>query len=1617
MAETYKGLVIKIGGDTSELTKSLKASDAAIRTTQKQLRELERAANFKSSNKKLLGQQLDVMSDKATALRVKFRTLNETLEKMGTARVAELEAKTKDAAYNAEHLKQEYAGVCAQIKQFKNMIATMGSQSGLLKKNFGIDEFDVNKIKTDPFRGTSGNLEAIVETMRKLGATEQQIKKYTDELVPTFTTLKNKLDVAKKVEGFKDLKIQMSVVKAEARELATEMVRLVAETPSVMRTDAYQKLVSQMRLAGEEAQQLQHRLQGLDEALTIDPSNIEVAKAKLRTLQYQIENNTERMQVLNQQMNSMRASGIDKIANDTQNLGAKLRIAESELTELNVKMQELRAQKGFDAQSDDARHLASQIKVAREMVESLSAASTYRGLSSEFARLTAETNSLNNALQTSIWRSAMFRGTLQNVGWSLAGTVTPAMQMFAMYSIQAADEVDTAYRNMRKTVQGTEEQFEHLKQAALDYSRTHVTSADTILQIEALGGQLGVATNRLEEFATTVSNLEIATDLDAETAATQLGQLSGILNDMSDRDFAKYGDALTRLGNNSATLESRISDVMLRIASMGTIAGFSTTQLLAWSTAVASTGQGAEAAGTAISKTMSDIESAVGKGGEDLAAFAKVAGMSAQQFADAWKTDPSGAMQSFIQGLKNIEANGGSADNTLVNLGITSVRQKQAILGLTQTIDQLNDNLTMSADAWNGIDDDWGEAGDAAREAQRKAEGFSGALQLLKNNAQAFGVEIGDSVRPVIEAMAAVVERMTTAYSHAPEAVKGLINVLILLTTLAGPALIALSAVANMINTLKTTVAAQKTMEAAAASMGILKGSAQNLIAGIHLVTEAYRVNGIRAAATSAQTLIMADSQKVAAVATRALGVALKAIPWILAISLITELIGAFQSYQEEAKKNAEATDGMKKALAEVNAGAKDVSVSYKNSAQDIIDSATKARDSQIELANSMTDSFSELHTNEGLLDNYLQTIDELAGKCEGNATNYRVLKQAVDGYNEITGQSIKITDSATGTLTQSTSELHRNADAWKANAEAQAYQEAYADVIKQRVKNEAELTAVNSKLAKAEGTLEIAGKKYFLGVGDQPDKFRELSSLKDQLSRQNETLADTENVLLQKMDEANAKVNELSNSTENAQSTAEMFAGKLGLTTDEFSQLTEETTKTISSNEGLQEFFNNTGLSIEEFSFALQSAGISASDLGQKIDEMKSKTQNAFDGIKEEATVTAEEMISTLEHNIEITQNWATNLQSLYQRAGDGAGRSLVDSIAAKGPEYASTVQALLDSDDATWAELIAKWQESGSAAVQAGAMGMNLSVDTMTQAGANAKQKTIDSMTTSSSDGAYAMSGLIEGVDYTLSSAGTGASTAGASVGEQYSSGIASKQGEAAQAAGGMVTASEQQVQSMKDTFWQYGAAGGSNYAVGIWSKTGEAHNAGGDVAWSAVNGLSQYGDTAWQWGAHMGSNFAAGLWSKTSEAEEAARAVADAAASHIKHTIPKKGVLRNGGKGEKPWGAHTVENYLAGVKAQMPAVSKTFATLANTAAASLASGDYQAGLSASLDAGRESVINMNVNMQSLQQPITQWLDKNLPQIIRDNAPNLIIDNDAGEMIVDTRLTQLQGKVMNYG
>lgn len=1080
MAEAYKGLTIRIGADMSELNKALRSSNSVISETQRQLRQLEKLSKLDPESVSLYAQKMGVLNDRAQALTSRLATLK------GSNFMGQLSTDTEDAALKAKLAAAEYSKVDARISELKTEIVKTSGAGDEAEETF-----------KRVFREMQQGSAKAKEEMRRLGASEEQVAEYAALVERHFEALSNKKLTAQVADVAK-FKTQLASAEAEARAIYEEMARLKTTHPAVTQTEEFERLRREMARGTLAADELRAEMRTLDGALRLDPSNVEAARLKMENMQEQVRGNIAQLGRLNEQMELLRAKGLDKVSAEFKDIKAATAAAQAEVAELSQKLDkaktrllELGADTGIDKQSARFREAqaevaeyAARLRSAEAALEQMAGAQAYRGLSAQHAALSAETWGLVESMRNAGDTSLVMRGSLQQLGWAMYSTVTPAVALLAHSAVSSAEEVDAAYRDMRKTVQGTEEQFEEMRQAAIDFSRTHVTSADQILEIEAMGGQLGVATDKLAAFAETVSNIEIATNLDADTAAEQLGQLQGILNDMSEDDFAKFGDALVRLGNNNATLEDKIMDVMLRISSMGTITGFSTTQLLAWSTAVAATGQGAEAAGTAVSKTMSDIEAAVGKGGDSLAAFAAVAQTSSEEFAAAWENDPSGAMQSFILGLRAIEENGGSADATLGGLGITSVRQKQALLGLMQTVDGLNDNLVMSADAWNGIDDQWGAAGDAAREAERKAEGFSGSIQLLRNNIQAFGVEAGESLSPVLSVLGDIVAKATQLYSDMPQGAKLVIDFGALGASALGPVAVAVNAVGGAFSDMSRSIASKKSAWAQQAK------AAAEVNDALWDVFAASAGLSDSAEKTAVSLDGLTKAQGKAKLAASALKTGLAAVAAVGVVATVSVIIDAIAEAEEKATNLRKATDGLNSSMDVIGQSFIDAAsavdgLSYDKVARSIGNvgaAVDEAVAKQAALADSFTSAWAEVNGSSYALESYLAVIRDLTDGVDANGNSAELtaeeqgrLVAAVAGYNEIMGTSVEVTDAQNGKLSESTASLDDNARAWIDNAKAQAAQQQMVELQKQQIENTTNLANAQALLAAAEAERDAA--------------------------------------------------------------------------------------------------------------------------------------------------------------------------------------------------------------------------------------------------------------------------------------------------------------------------------------------------------------------------------------------------------------------------------------------------------------------------------------------------------------------------------------------------------------
>lgn len=260
------------------------------------------------------------------------------------------------------------------------------------------------------------------------------------------------------------------------------------------------------------------------------------------------------------------------------------------------------------------------------------------------------------------------------------GTVAAAAGAATVVVARAGVEFEAAFTQVERTTGAVGAQAGQLRNTFVDLSRSlPVDSFQALTEIGALGGQLGISAQGVESFTDTVVKLTSVTDLSADAAGTALGRFKALLG-VPESQFSNLGSSILKVGVNSAATETEIVNVATQISSMGKFAGLTADQTVGLAGALASVGAQPELSRGTITRTFTLMSNAVAESGEKLDQFARVSGVSADQFKSAWGTSEFGAVfQRFLQG---ISAEGAEATRTLNGLGITSVRDVPLLMRL-----------------------------------------------------------------------------------------------------------------------------------------------------------------------------------------------------------------------------------------------------------------------------------------------------------------------------------------------------------------------------------------------------------------------------------------------------------------------------------------------------------------------------------------------------------------------------------------------------------------------------------------------------------------------------------------------------------------------------------------------------------------------------------------------------------------------------------------------------------------------------------------------------------------------------------------------------------------------
>lgn len=332
---------------------------------------------------------------------------------------------------------------------------------------------------------------------------------------------------------------------------------------------------------------------------------------------------------------------------------------------------------------------------------------------------------------------------LENAGKKLTMGVTAPIAGIATVAARSAIDFESAFAGVVKTVNATDEQLATLEKGIRDMAKEIPASASAIAEVGEAAGQLGIKTENILSFSRVMIDLGEATNLSATEAASSLAQLANITQ-MSQDDFDKLGSVIVALGNNMATTEADIVAMGQRLAGAGAQIGMSEAEIMSFAAALSSVGIEAEAGGSAMSKLMVDMKLETEVGGKNLENYARVAGMTAEQFTAAFKEDAAGAITDFVKGLGTMEEKGESAIKVLDDMGITEVRMRDALLRASGAGDLLTNAVEIGNKAWE-------ENIALTKEAAQRYATTESQMKIAKNNLVDAAIIAGEVLVPHIK--------------------------------------------------------------------------------------------------------------------------------------------------------------------------------------------------------------------------------------------------------------------------------------------------------------------------------------------------------------------------------------------------------------------------------------------------------------------------------------------------------------------------------------------------------------------------------------------------------------------------------------------------------------------------------------------------------------------------------------------------------------------------------------------------------------------------------------------------------------------------------------------------
>lgn len=376
-------------------------------------------------------------------------------------------------------------------------------------------------------------------------------------------------------------------------------------------------------------------------------------------------------------------------------------------------------------------------KVSEKTAEQASRAITQQGRASKAAA--ADTKQMTESVNA-------LRYANYDLGRSLL-TVSAGITAAGVGVVAAAGSFESSFTAVERTSGVVGDAVGELRGELIALTREIPQSFSEIANIGARGAQLGIASDQLAEFTEVVAQFVATSDtVSLDQAVEAFGRISNLTG---EQDFNALGSAITLVGVNAAATEAQIVKTTQELAPFAAAVGMSTADVIGLSAAVASLGQPPERARSAFLTLQRVVDGAVNGMNDNLGAFASLLGMTEEQVASLWRTDPGQFTQSFVDAL-------GSVDNLTVafdQLGINERRAVQVFQALAADSRNAGAGLSVLDRAIGDANQGFNEGTELQRQYALILDDLSSKWQIFLNSLMEAAAAIGTNLLPAVKSV------------------------------------------------------------------------------------------------------------------------------------------------------------------------------------------------------------------------------------------------------------------------------------------------------------------------------------------------------------------------------------------------------------------------------------------------------------------------------------------------------------------------------------------------------------------------------------------------------------------------------------------------------------------------------------------------------------------------------------------------------------------------------------------------------------------------------------------------------------------------------------------------